>query len=198
MAGNGLFYLTGYKWRIDRNSELLNTHYFHVVFTVPEELNPIFLFNQAPMYRLLMQASSKTLLVLAADKKYLGAQIGLTGILHTWGQTLSYHLHVHFIVPGGGLCPETMRFKKTQKNYLAPVKVMRRVFKGIFLKELKSLFYKGQLLNCSGVPFNSNASKSSFQAMIDVSYSKDFVVYAKENFDSPTHVVNKGNCIIII
>ncbi len=175
------------KWRVDRNSELLNVHYFHVVFTVPEELNPIFFANQALMYNLIMKTASKTLLSLAADKKHLGAQIGLTGVLHTWGQTLSYHPHVHFIVPGGGLCTKTMHFKKTRKNYLIHVKILSRVFKAIFMEALKKLFYEGQLQDWNT---NESASASDFQNRMDAAYSKAFVVYAKENFDSPTHVVN--------
>lgn len=174
------------QWRVDRNSELLNTHYFHVVFTVPEELNPIFYANQSLMYALIMKSAANTLLTLAADPKYLGAQIGLTGILHTWGQTLSYHPHVHFIVPGGGLCNKTMKFKLTRKNYLIPVKVLSRVFKGVFMKELKKLLTQNQLNNWTT---ESNPSNLNFQAIIDTAYSKDFVVFSKENFDSPTHVI---------
>lgn len=174
------------KWRVDRNSELLNTHYFHVVFTVPEELNPIFYANQSLMYALIMKSAANTLLTLAADPKYLGAQIGFTGILHTWGQTLSYHPHVHFIVPGGGLCNKTMKFKLTRKNYLIPVKVLSRVFKGVFMKELKKLLTENQLNNWTT---ESNPSNLNFQAIIDTAYSKDFVVFSKENFDSPTHVI---------
>ena len=171
-------------FRSDRNAELLNTHYFHVVFTVAEILNPIFFANQSLMYSLLMKSAATTLLSLCADKKHLGAQIGLTGILHTWGQTLSYHPHVHFIVPGGGLCLKTMLFKKTHKKYLIPVKILSAVFKGIFLKALKKLFHDNKLIG-----WNKH-NHSTFQAIIDDAYSKNFVVHSKENFDSPTHVVN--------
>ena len=163
------------KWRIDRNAELLNVHYFHVVFTVPEELNYIFFSNQTIMYNLIIKSAADTLLTLSKSKKYLGAQIGLTAILHTWGQTLSYHPHVHFIVPGGGLCPKTMLFKKTRQNYFIPVKVLSAVFKGIFMAAVKKLFYNESL---------------AFRKIIDSAYSKDFVVYSKQNFSSPTNVIN--------
>ena len=92
------------KWRVDRNADLLNTHYFHIVFTVPESLNTLFYHNQNILYSILMKTAAHTLLQLTKQEKHLGADIGLTGVLHTWSQTLSYHPHVHFIVPGGGLC----------------------------------------------------------------------------------------------
>jgi predicted Zn-ribbon and HTH transcriptional regulator len=174
------------KWRIDRNADLLNIHYFHVVFTVPDFLNPIFFNNQRLLYSLLMKSAATTLMKLTSKKKYLGAQIGLTGILHTWGQTLSFHPHVHFIVPGGGLCPKTFRFKSTRPNYLLPVKVISRVFRAIFLKELKKLYYDNLLINWSTTEPNS---ESDFKTLIDKAYSTNFVVYAKENFNSPTHVI---------
>lgn len=170
------------KWRIDRNAELLNVHYFHVVFTIPEELHELFLHNQNVLYTLLMKSSAKTLLQLAKNKKYLGADLGLTAVLHTWGQTLSYHPHVHFIVPGGGLCPESGLFKVSRKNFLIPVKVLSSVFRAIFLSELKALFFSNKLYAA-----HSNAE---FKALINTLYHKSFVVYAKTNFDSPSHVIN--------
>lgn len=170
------------KWRIDRNAELLNVHYFHVVFTIPEELHELFLHNQSVLYTLLMKSSAKTLLQLAKNKKYLGADLGLTAVLHTWGQTLSYHPHVHFIVPGGGLCPESGLFKVSRKNFLIPVKVLSSVFRAIFLSELKALFFSDKLY--------ANLSNADFKALINTLYHKSFVVYAKTNFDSPSHVIN--------
>lgn len=170
------------KWRIDRNAELLNVHYFHVVFTIPEELHELFLHNQSMLYTLLMKSSAKTLLELAQNKKYLGADLGLTAVLHTWGQTLSYHPHVHFIVPGGGLCPESGLFKTSRKNFLIPVKVLSNVFRAIFLKALKELALSDEL--------NTKLNALEFKDLINQLYGKAFVVYAKENFDSPGHVIN--------
>lgn len=170
------------KWRIDRNAELLNVHYFHVVFTIPEELHELFLHNQSVLYSLLMKSSAKTLIQLAKNKKYLGADLGLTAVLHTWGQTLSYHPHVHFIVPGGGLCPESGLFKVSRKNFLITVKVLSSVFRAIFLSELKVLFFSDKLY--------ATQSNTEFKALINMLYHKAFVVYAKKNFDSPSHVIN--------
>lgn len=169
------------KWRMDRNSELLNVHYFHVVFTVPEELHELMFQNQSVLYTRLMKSSSKTLLELAKDKKYLGASLGLTAVLHTWGQTLSYHPHVHFIVPGGGLCRESGVFKVSRKRFLIPVKVLSRVFRAILLNELKTLILSGKLY--------SNHSNAELLELVNLLYQKPFVVYAKANFDSPTHVI---------
>ena len=169
------------KWRMDRISELLNVHYFHVVFTVPEELHELMFQNQSVLYTRLMKSSSKTLLQLAMDKKYLGASLGLTAVLHTWGQTLSYHPHVHFIVPGGGLCPDSGVFKVSRKRFLIPVKVLSRVFRAIFLSELKALILSGKLY--------TDHSTSELLELVDLLYQKPFVVYAKANFDSPTHVI---------
>jgi len=169
------------KWRMDRNAELLNVHYFHVVFTVPEELHELMFQNQSVLYTLLMKSSSKTLLELAKNKKYLGASLGLTAVLHTWGQTLSYHPHVHFIVPGGGLCPESGLFKVSRKRFLIPVKVLSRVFRAIFLSELKALILSGKLY--------TDCSTPELLKLVNLLYQKPFVVYAKANFDSPTHVI---------
>lgn len=169
------------KWRMDRISELLNVHYFHVVFTVPEELHELMFQNQSILYTLLMKSSSKTLLELAKNKKHLGASLGLTAVLHTWGQTLSYHPHVHFIVPGGGLCPESGLFKMSRKRFLIPVKVLSRVFRAIFLSELKAMILSGKLY--------TERSTAVLLKLVDLLYQKPFVVYAKENFDSPSYVI---------
>lgn len=173
------------QWRIDRQAELLNVHYFHVVFTVPHELNSLFLNNQKQLYNLLMQSASQTVIQLAADKKYLGAQIGLTGILHTWGQTLSYHPHVHFIIPGGGLCPITHTFKRSKSNFLIPVKVLSAVFRAKFIKGLKRLLAKKQLK----IGPSNDMQTSDYQKFLDGLYKKAFVVYTKENFVSPSYVI---------
>jgi len=174
------------KWRVDRNADLLNVHYFHVVFTVPDVLNPLFLSHQRLLYDLLMKSAAKTLTVLASKKKYLGAQIGLTGILHTWGQTLSFHPHVHFIVPGGGLCPVTRKFKITRPNFLLPVKVLSRIFRAIFMKQLKTLFFNKVLID----PATSKPIiESVFNKLYNKAYSKQFVVFAKDTFASPVYVI---------
>jgi len=174
------------KWRVDRNSDLLNTHYFHIVFTVPDTLNALFYHNQSILYSLLMKSAANTLLQLCREDEHLGAQIGLTGILHTWGQTLSYHPHVHFIVPGGGLCLKTNKFKTTSKKFFIHVNVMSGRFRKLFIKGFEALYSANQIID-------GNTGKPISQAYFNrlkISLSKkNFVVFAKDNFDSPTHVI---------
>ena len=174
-------------WRFDRNADLLNTHYFHIVFTVPDRLNPLFYNNQRLLYSLLMKSAARPVLKLSASNKFLGAEVGLTGILHTWGQTLSYHPHVHFIVPGGGLSLQSGLWKATKKTFFLPIKVLSRVFRGIFLKDLKDLIHRELLY------FNNHDQPlkvSNIKALLHTLYQNDFVVFVRENFDSPTHVIN--------
>jgi hypothetical protein len=128
------------QWILDRTSELLPVPYFHTVFTVPHSLNPLFLANPTLLYALLFKAASQTLSQLALDKKFLGAQIGVTMVLHTWEQNLSFHPHVHCIVPGGGLSPSGCSFVRSKKKFFIPVKILSKVFRGKFLCFLKSAF----------------------------------------------------------
>jgi hypothetical protein len=134
------------QWILDRTSELLPVSYFHTVFTVPHELNPLFLANPKLMCTLLFKAASKTLSKLALDPKFLGAEVGITMVLHTWGQNLSFHPHVHCIVPGGGLSPSGRTFIRSRKKFFIPVKVLSQVFRGMFLSLLKEAFEARELL----------------------------------------------------
>jgi hypothetical protein len=121
------------QWVLDQTSELLPVPYFHNVFTVPHTLNPLFLANPKLMNSILFKATSQTLSKLALDPKFLGAQIGVTMVLHTWGQNLSFHPHVHCIVPGDGLSPSSCTFMRSRKKFFIPVKILSRVFRGKFL-----------------------------------------------------------------
>ncbi|MCR4442670.1 MAG: transposase zinc-binding domain-containing protein [Peptococcaceae bacterium] len=168
------------QWILDRKSELLPVRYFHVVFTVPHKLNGLFLSNQDLMYSLLFKAASETLSKLALDKKFLGAQIGVTMVLHTWGQNLSFHPHVHCIVPGGGLSPSGLSFVRSRKKFFIPVKVLSKVFRGKFLFYLKKAFVKIKL-RFSGESLQY-AEKSSFQSLLDSLYDTSWVVYCKKPF----------------
>ena len=159
------------QWVLDRSTELLPVPYFHTVFTVPHELNGLFLANQKLMYSLLFKAASKTLSKLALDPKYLGAQVGVTMVLHSWGQNLSFHPHVHCIVPGGGLSPSGVSFVRSRKKFFIPVKVLSKVFRGIFLALLKKAFYDKKVV----LP----ADLGSFQGLLDSLYAKSWVVYCK-------------------
>jgi hypothetical protein len=137
------------RWLEARQQELLNTSYFHVVFTVPHELSPLALNSPAHFYGLLFAASSHTLLDVAADPKRLGAEIGFLSILHSWGSNVLLHPHVHCVVPGGGFSPDHQRWIHTHPRFLLPIPVLRRVFREKFLFGLKRLYSNGSL-DCSG------------------------------------------------
>jgi hypothetical protein len=124
-------------WVDARLERLLPVEYFHVVFTLPEELQPLMLKNQRVLYTLLFRAASETLLELAADPKRLGAQLGITAVLHTWGQNLLFHPHLHCVVTGGGLSPDGWRWVPTRDGYFLPVQVLSRLFRGKFLAQLR-------------------------------------------------------------
>ena len=147
------------QWIDKQNQMLLNTQYFHVVFTVPEELNPILLRYQETTYRLFFQAVSQTLLELCSDPKYLGATPGITAVLHTWGQNLSFHPHIHCIVTGGGLT-SAQQWRSSRKNFFLPVKVLSRKFRGKFLAFLRQ----------------------EDIAFPEIAYQKNWVVYCKPPF----------------
>jgi hypothetical protein len=169
------------EWIESRKSELLNVQYFHVVFTVPDSLNTIIYRNQKAMYSLLFQCVSETLTELALDKKYLGAQIGVTSILHTWGQNILYHPHVHCIVPGGGLSPSGIEFRFSKKKFFLPVKVLSKKFKGKFLYHLQQKIQNEEIDLTDIVDFQDLILKSKLI---------DWVVYCKPPFKSPQNVIS--------
>jgi hypothetical protein len=174
------------QWILDRTSELLPVPYFHTVFTVPHELNPLFLTNAKLMNSLLFKAASRTLSKLALDPQFLGAEVGVTMVLHTWGQNLSYHPHVHCIVPGGGLTPSGSTFVRSKKKFFIPVRILSKVFRGKFLALLKKASQQQQLQITKE---SLDEEPSSFSALIDSLYQKDWVVYCKKPFKTPHHVV---------
>ncbi len=152
-------------WIDKQRKNLLNTPYFHVVFTVPSELNPVFRQQQSAMYALLFQAASETVLELCTDRKYLGAMPGITAILHTWGQNLQFHPHIHMIVTGGGLTPD-QRWRASSKNFFLPVRVLSAKFRGKFLALLRARFpaidknllnacYRQKWVVCCKPPFDN-------------------------------------------
>jgi hypothetical protein len=124
---------------------LLPTPYFHVVFTLPDELGPLALQNPRVVYGTLFRATAETLLAIAADPKHLGAEIGFLAALHTWGQNLHLHPHLHCVVPGGGLAPTGDRWIGCRQGFFLPVKVLSRVFRGKFLAHLEEAFRRGHL-----------------------------------------------------
>jgi hypothetical protein len=169
-----------------RLATLLPIEYFHVVFTLPEQLKPLILKNTRLIYGLLFQAASRTLLELAADPKRLGAQIGFTAVLHTWGQNLLFHPHLHCVVTGGGLSPDGQRWVGTRDGYFLPVHVLAKMFRGKFLAGLKAARQQGQLkLRGSAA---SLARGRKFQQLLDTLYQQRWLVYAKPPFGGPEQV----------
>jgi hypothetical protein len=169
------------KWLIDRKEDLLPVPYFHVVFTLPSELNDLALRNKKELYNLLFKASAETLQTLAADPKVLGAQIGFTSILHTWGQNLTEHPHVHCIVTGGGLSPDQTQWISSKSKFLFSVKVMSALFRGKYLAFLQEQQQRS--------PLKSKEDAQTFKALLSQLYQKDWIVYCKPPFQSPEHVL---------
>lgn len=174
------------RWIYNQKSNLLNVSYFHVVFTIPDTLNSMVYQNQRQLYTLLFKATSETLSELSSDKKYLGAKLGFTSILHTWGQNLMHHPHIHCIVPGGGLS-STGKWINSRKKFFIPVKVLSRKFRGKFLYYLKQLYYENKL------EFHGNQNYLSdeieFEKLLSATYSKEWVVYCKPPFKDAACVV---------
>ena len=176
------------RWLADRQKELLNVGYFHVVFTLPHELSWLALHNQKVVYQLLFQASAETLLEIAADPKHLGAQIGFLSVLHTWGQNLQHHPHVHCVIPAGGLSADGFRWVHPRYAFFLPVKVLSRVFRGKFVAALKRAFRAGKFVFPGHLQVL--ASKKAFAAFLRTLFRKDWVVYAKPPFGGPEHVLH--------
>lgn len=174
------------KWIDARKEELLPVPYFHVVFTIPEELNMIAYQNQEKVYKILFDAVAGTLTELTADPKHLGVQIGFTSILHTWGQNLMHHPHIHCVVPSGGLTPEG-KFKTGGREFFIHVNVLSSKFKGKFLWMLNKAYEAG------GLEFYGStleyAQDQCFQSLLNSLRRKDWVVYCKETFNGPEAVI---------
>ena len=173
-------------WLEARLERLLSVPYFHVVFTVPDLFNPLMLHNQRRLYDLLFQTASATLLTLAADPKRLGAQVGITALLHTWGQNLLFHPHLHCVVTGGGLSPDGQRWIAGKPHYFLPVRVLGKLFRGKFLAGLKDAYRAGLLrLDGSVAPL---VDPRAFQRLLDAGYARNWNVYAKPPFGGAEQV----------
>jgi hypothetical protein len=175
------------RWLAARERELLATSYFHVVFTVPHELNVLALDNARLFYDLLFTASAQTLLEIAADPQHLGAEIGVISMLHTWGQNLLLHPHIHCAIPAGGLSADHRRWMRPRYPFFLPVKVLSRVFRGKFLAGLKRL-YRSKKLYCAG-PTAALADAAQFSKLIRCLHRHDWAVYAKPAFGGPRQVL---------
>ena len=175
------------KWLAAREAELLPVPYFHVVFTLPAQISDIAYQNKAVIYDLLFKASSETVLTIAADPKRLGARIGITAVLHTWGSAMTHHPHVHMIVPGGGISLDGKRWVACRPRYFLPVKVFSRLFRRLLLEKLVAAYKAGQLKF-----FGHHAALSerkAFTAYLRPLRKIKWVVYAKEPFGGPQAVL---------
>jgi hypothetical protein len=176
------------KWLAARSAELLPVPYFHVVFTLPHELSGLVLQNKRLLYDLIFRSSAATLLEVARDPKHLGADIGLLSVLHTWGQNLQHHPHVHCVVPGGGLALDGSRWISASPRFFLPVRVLSRVFRGKFTVGLKQLF-----LQCK-LQFHGKlqelARPERFRQFLRQLFTREWVVYAKPPFGGAEHVLH--------
>jgi Putative transposase/Transposase zinc-binding domain len=175
------------QWLDDRRSELLDTQYFHVVFTIPQSIAAIAFQNKEIVYGILFRAASETLRTIAADPKHLGAQIGFFAVLHTWGQALFHHPHLHCVVPGGGISPDGTRWISCRRKFFLPVLVLARLSRRLFLDYLRKAFDAGDLQFFSSL--ESLRMRDAFLRHIAPIQKKDWVVYAKRPFAGPEQVL---------
>lgn len=168
------------QWLEDRRSELLDVEYFHVVFTVPEPIAAIALQNKEKVYNILFRTVRDTLCTIAADPKHLGAQIGFFAVLHTWGQNLLHHPHVHCVVPGGGISPDGTRWISCRRGFFLPVPVLARLFRRLFLEALVKAFDAGELRFFSSL--EPLRVRPAFLRHLRLARKTEWVVYAKPPF----------------
>ena len=173
------------QWIENKKNEIFPFQYFHVVFTLPNKLDTIVLWNKKIIYDLLFSKVKETLLSVSEDAKYFGAKIGFFSILHTWGQKLNLHPHLHCVVPGGGYSEKEKKWKKSSKNFLFPVKVLKARFRSLFLTELKKMYKQGKLV-LSGTDYSC---PNEFYKLIDDLFQIDWVVYIKESFRNSDSVI---------
>ena len=175
------------KWLDRQKALLLPVGYFHVVFTLPHELNPLVLQNHRILYTLLFQAASQTLQAFARDPKHLGAELGMTAVLHTWGQNLSQHVHIHCLVSAGGLSQDRKRWIPCRKGFLFPVRALSSVFRGKYLDLLQRAFQSGKL-RLEGTLAKLGAA-GAFGDLLRTLRAQPWVVFAKRPFAGPEQVL---------
>jgi hypothetical protein len=175
------------RWLEARQAELLPLAYYHVVFTLPAQIADIAFHNKAVIYDILFKAASETLLTIAADPKHLGARIGLTAVLHTWGSALTHHPHVHCIVPGGGLSLDGQRWISCRKGFFLPVRVLSRLFRRLFLDKLATAHAEGRLVFFGDL--TGLADRAAFCASLTPLRRVEWVVYARRPFAGPESVL---------
>jgi hypothetical protein len=176
------------QWLADRQAELLDVPYFHVVFTVPHEIAVIAFQNQAEVYDILFRAASETLRTIAADPRHLGAEIGFLAVLHTWGQNLMHHPHLHCLVPGGGIAPDGSRWIACRPGFFLPVRVLSQMFRGLFMHYLERAFAAGDLKFFSA--HRHLHEPAAFRRYLAPVRETEWVVYAKRPFAGPGQVLD--------
>ena len=176
------------EWLENRRSELLNTQYFHVVFTLPEQIAPIAYQNKKVVYGILFRATAEAMRTIAADPKHLGAEIGFFAVLHSWGSNLLHHPHLHCVVPGGGLSPDETRWISCRPGFFLPVRVLSRLFRRLFLGYLIKAFDAGNLQFFSSLqPLHD---RRAFLRHLATTRAIEWVVYAKRPFAGPEQVLD--------
>ena len=177
------------RWFAAREQQLLPVEYYHVVFTLPGEVAQLAFYNKAQMYQLLFKAASQTLLTIAGDTRHLGAEVGTTMVLHTWGSSMMHHPHVHCIVPGGGL-DNAKQWKACKKGFFLPVRVLSRLFRRLYMQGVRELYESTQLL-CFGELTQTSGFEHAghFMAWCKQQQSMEWVVYAKPPFAGPQAVL---------
>jgi len=175
-------------WLQDRLAELLETQYFHVVFTLPEEIAAIAYQNKRVVYGILFRAMAETLRTIAADPKHLGAELGFFAVLHTWGQTLTHHPHLHCVIPGGGISPDGRRWIACRNGFFLSVHVLSRLFRRLFLEHLQAAFNSGQLQFFSAL--QKLQQEHAFSRYLAPVRNAEWYVYAKRPFAGPQQVLD--------
>lgn len=177
-----------YDWLEARRAELLPVPYYHVVFTLPAAIADIAYTNKAVVYDALFKAASETLLTIAADPKHLGARIGVTMVLHTWGSALTHHPHVHCVVPGGGLAPDAQRWISCKPSFFLPVKVLSRLFRRLMCQRL-AVAHANNALHFFG-EYAALGDADAFREFLNPLRRMEWVVYAKRPFAGPDQVLS--------
>ena len=175
------------RWLAARQTELLPVDYYHVVFTLPQPISELAYYNKSVMYGLLLKAAAKTLLTIGADTKHLGARLGVTFVLHTWGSAMIHHPHVHGIIPGGGLSLDGEKWVSCKAGFFLPVRVLSRLFRRLYLEGLREAYEQNKLLffgDCLPIK-----DEKTFLAWLNKQRKVDWVVYAKRPFAGPQAVL---------
>src|SRR3982751_135065 len=176
------------QWIEDRQAELLDCPYYHVVFTVPGEIAALAYQNKEVVYRILFRTTAETLQTIAADPQHLGAEIGFFAVLHSWGQALQFHPHLHCVVPGGGLSPDGQRWMACRPGFFLPVRVLSKLFRRLFLEALETAYKSGQLRFFQSLEKLNGPVE--FARYLALAKRRNWVVYAKRPFAGPQQVLD--------